>query len=215
MQRAELARWIGSDADLPLAPIPTDRELEHSPDALVAAVSGHAPLAPVVAQLDAAKTDVDLARAEKRPDWSAELTYAKRGPDFSNMVSLEFRVGLPLFPKSRQDPVIAEKLATVRAKEAERESEVRMHTAEVRAALAQWRFGRERLQNYSKDILPLARDRSRAAMASYSFGRGDLRMAVEALTEEINAQLEEVQLQGSVARAWVFLHLLHDSGNTP
>lgn len=215
MQRAELARWIGSDADLPLATIPVDRELEHSPDALVAAVSEHAPLAPIVAQLDAAKTDVDLARAEKRPDWSAELTYAKRGPDFSNMVSLEFRVGLPLFPKSRQDPLIAEKLATVRAKEAERESEVRMHTAEVREALAQWRFGRERLLNYRKDILPLARDRSRAAMASYSSGRGDLRMAVEALTEEINAQLEEVQLQGSVARAWVFLHLLHDSGATP
>jgi outer membrane protein TolC len=215
MQRAELARWIGSDADLPLAPIPADRELEHSPDALVAAVSEHAPLAPIVAQLDAAKTDVDLARAEKHPDWSAELTYAKRGPDFSNMVSLEFRVGLPLFPKGRQDPVIAEKLATVRARQAERESEVRMHTAEVRSALAQWRFGRERLQNYSKDILPLARDRSRAAMASYSSGRGDLRMAVQALSEEIDAQLEEVQLQGSVARAWVFLHLLHDSGATP
>jgi outer membrane protein TolC len=215
MQRAELARWIGSDADSPLAAIPVDRELEHSPDALVAAVSEHAPLAPVVAQLDAAKTEVDLARAAKRPDWSAELTYAKRGPDFSNMVSLEFRVGLPLFTKNRQDPMIAGKLATVRAREAERESEVRMHTAEVRSALAQWRFGRERLQNYAKEILPLAHDRSRAALASYSSGRGDLRMAVEALSEEINAQLEEVQLQGSVARAWVFLHLLHDSRNTP
>src|SRR5262249_49939700 len=153
MQRAELARWIGSDADVPLAPIPTDRELEHSPDALVAAVSEHAPLAPLVAQLDAAKTDVDLARAEKRPDWSAELTYARRGPDFSSMVSLELRVGLPLFASKRQDPMIAGKLAAVRAKEAERDAEVRMHTAEVRSALAQWRIGRERLQNYEKEIV--------------------------------------------------------------
>jgi outer membrane protein TolC len=215
MQRAELARWIGADADLPLAPIPTDRELEHSPDALVAAVSEHAPLAPIVAQLDAAKTDVELARAQKRPDWSAEISYAKRGPDFSDMVSLEFRVGLPLFPKYRQDPLIAEKRAAVRALQAERDSEVRMHTAEVRSALAQWRFGRARLQNYSREILPLARDRSRAAIASYSAGRGELGAAVDALTEEINAELEEVQLQGSVARAWVFLHLLHDPGATP
>jgi outer membrane protein TolC len=215
MQRAELARWIGPDADLPLASLPTDRELEHSPDALVAAIAEHAPLAPAVARVDAAKTDVDLARADKRPDWSAEISYAKRGPRFSDMVSLEFHVGLPLFSKNRQDPRIAGKLAAVRAQEAQRDSEVRMHTAEVRAALAQWRLGRERLQNYRKEILPLARDRSRAALASYSSGRGALRSTIEALGDEIDRQIEEVQLEGSVARAWVFLHLVHDSGTTP
>ena len=88
-----------------------------------------------------------------------------------------------------------------------------MHTAEVRSALAQWRFGRDRLQNYAKEVLPLAHDQSRAALASYSSGRGDLRTAVDALKEEINAQVEEVQLEGAVAKAWVFLHLLHDSGS--
>lgn len=215
MQRAELARWVGNDADLPLASIPVDRALEHSPDALVSAVAEHAPLAPLVARIDAAKTDVDLARAAKRPDWSAEFSYAKRGPDFSDMVSLEFRVDLPLFPKNRQNPKIAGKLATLRAEEAELDSEVRMHTAEVRAAAAQWRLGRERLQHYSKDILPFAHDRSRAALAAYASGRGDLRGAVDALTEEIDAQLDEAELRGSIARAWVFLHLLHDSGDTP
>jgi outer membrane protein, heavy metal efflux system len=215
MQCAELARWIGADADRPLAPIPTERELEHSTDSLVAAVADHAPLAPAVARLDAAKTDVALARAEKRPDWSAELTYARRGPDFSNMVSLEFRIGLPLFPKHRQDPLIAEKLATVRAQEAERDAEVRMHTAEIRAAISQWRLGRERLNHYAQELLPLAHDRSRAALASYGSGSGDLRSVTDALTEEINTQLESIQLQGAVARAWVFLHLLHDSGTQP
>ncbi len=45
---------------------------------------------------------------------------------------------------------------------------------------------RTRLQNYSKRHLCRSRDdRSRAAMASYGSGRGDLRMAVEALAEEI------------------------------
>jgi outer membrane protein TolC len=215
MRRAELARWIGADADLPPASLPTNRELEHSPETLVAGIAEHAPLAPVVARLDAAKTDVDLARADKRPDWSAEVSYAKRGPLFSDMVSLEFRVGLPLFSKNRQNPKIAEKLATVRAQEAERDSEVRMHTAEVRAALAQWRLGRERLRNYQTEILPLARDRSRAAQASYSSGRGELRSTIEAMTDELDRQLEEVQLEGSVTRAWVFLHLLHDTGGSP
>ena len=214
MKRAELARWIGVAADRPLAGIPTDLPLEHAMDSLVAGVPDHAPIAPLIAQIAAAHTDVELARAEKRPDWSTEITYAKRGPDFSNMVSLEFRIGLPLFPKHRQDPMIAEKLATVRAQEAMRDSEVRMHTAEVQSAFAEWRRGRERLQHYASDLVPLAHDRSRAALASYSSGRGELRSAIDALSEEINTQLSYVELQGSVARAWVFLHLLHDSGTS-
>lgn len=211
MKRAELARWIGDEATRPLAALPVDRAIEHSMDSLVAGVPEHAPLAPLAARLAAAQTDVELARAEKKPDWSTELSYAKRGAAFSDMVSLEFRIGLPLFSKHRQDPVIAGKLADVRAQEAEREVEVRMHTAEVQTAFTQWRRGRERAQQYKNELLPLARDRSRAATASYSAGRGDLRGAVDALTEEINTQLEYVELQAAVLRAWAFLHLLHDS----
>lgn len=212
MKRAELSRWIGAAADRPLAAIPTDLPLEHAMESLVAGVPDHPPLAPLIAQIAAAQTDVELARAEKRPDWSTELTFSKRGPDFSNMVSLEFRVGLPLWSKNRQDPKIAEKRASVRAQEAMRDSEVRMHTAEVRSAFAEWRRGRERLEHYGSDLVPLAHDRSRAAVASYGAGRGELRVAIDALNEEIDTQLNYVQLQGAVARAWVFLHLLHDSG---
>jgi cobalt-zinc-cadmium efflux system outer membrane protein len=214
MRRAELARWISTDAERPLAGIPTDRDPGHSPESLLATVSQHPPLAPVLAKIAEAQTDVALARAQKHSDWSAELSYAQRGPDFSNMVSLEFRIGLPLFAKNRQNPVIAEKLAVVRAREAERDAEVRMHTAEIRAEFAQWRQGRDRLKNYATELLPLARDRSRAAIASYGAGRGDLRLTIDALTQEINAQLEYVQLEGAVANAWAALYFLHDSGTS-
>jgi outer membrane protein, heavy metal efflux system len=212
MRRAELARWISTDAERPLAGIPTDRDLGHSPESLLATVPQHPPLAPVLAKIAEAQTDVALARAQKHSDWSAELSYAQRGPDFSNMVSLEFRIGLPLFAKNRQNPVIAQKLAVVRAQEAERDAEVRMHTAEIRAEFAQWRQGRDRLKNYATELLSLARDRSRAAIASYGAGRGDLRLTIDALTQEINTQLEYVQLEGAVANAWAALYFLHDSG---
>ena len=215
MQRAELTRWIGVDADRPPARIPTDAELNVTPEALIDSVPHHPPLAPVVARLAQAQTDVDLARADKRPDWSVEADYAQRGPAYSNMVSLEFHVSLPLFGEHRQNPVIAEKLARVRAQEAERDDQVRMHTAEIQGELIQWRLGRERLKHYLAELLPLARDRSRAAVASYSAGRSDLRGAVDALTQEIDTQLAYVQLEGQVARAWTYLHFLHDSGVSP
>jgi len=85
-------RWIGVDADRPPAGIPTDAELNVTPEALIDSVPHHPPLAPVVARLAQAQTDVDLARADKRPDWSVEADYAQRGPAYSNMVSLEFHV---------------------------------------------------------------------------------------------------------------------------
>ena len=131
------------------------------------------------------------------------------------MVSLEFRVGLPFFAAHRQNPVIAEKLAMVRAQEAERDAEIRMHTSEVRAALAGWRSGRERLEHYKTEILPLARDRTRAAMVSYGAGRGDLRDTIDALSVEIETELVYVELEGAVARTWAFLHFLHDAGASP
>ena len=215
VRRAELARWVGYAADRSLAPIPTEHKLGHPPESLLAAVPQHAPLAPLIAQLDAARTDVALARADKRPDWSAELSYQDRDSEFSDMVSLEFRVGLPFFAAHRQNPVIAEKLAMVRAQEAERDAEIRMHTAEVRAVLAEWRGGRERLERYTMELLPLASDRSHAAVTSYGAGRGDLRAAIDALSEEIDTQLEYVELEGAVARAWTFLYFLHDSGASP
>jgi hypothetical protein len=206
---------VGDAAERSLAPIPTDLDVGHSTEALVAGVTQHAPLAPLLAHLAEAQTEVALARAEKRPDWSAELSYQKRGSEFSDMVSLEFRVGLPLFSTHRQNPVIAEKLALVRAQEAERDAEIRMHTAEVRAAVAEWKHSRARLDHYTSELLPLSHERARAALAGYSAARTDLHSAIEALSEEIDTELEYVELEGSVARVWTFLHFLHDSGASP
>jgi cobalt-zinc-cadmium efflux system outer membrane protein len=214
MQRAELARWIGDEAARDPADLPVDRELGAAPQALIDNVANHAPLAPLAAGLEVARADVELAKAERRPDWSAELSYAKRGPDYSDMVSLEFRIGLPLFAGHRQNPVIAARLADVRAEEASQQAEVRMHRAEIESTLAQWQSGRVRLRNFNTQLLPLARDRANAVLASYRAGRGELRPAIEALQDEIDLQLEYVELEGVVARAWVFLHLLHTGASS-
>jgi cobalt-zinc-cadmium efflux system outer membrane protein len=215
MRRAELARWLGDEASQPLGGLPWKRELAMAPEILIQEVASHPPLAPLAARVEAARTAVDLARAEKHSDWTAELSYAKRGPDYSDMVSLEFRVGLPLFAKYRQNPAIAAKLADVRATEAELDAGMRMHRAEIEAMVAVWRSGRARRQNFESTLLPLARDRSRAILTAYGSGRGEQRAVLEALRDEVDVQREYVALEGEVTRAWAFLHLLHSSGATP
>lgn len=214
MYRAELTRWVGDVAMLELGELPWKRELV-APDLLVQEVALHPPLGPIAAKIEAAKTEVELARAERRSDWSAELSYAKRGPDYSDMVSLEFRVGLPLFAKNRQNPAIAAKLASVRVSEAEQEAALRMHRAEIESMIAMWRAGRKRLEHFESTLLPLGRDRSRAVLSAYGTGRGDLRAALDALRDEVDVQREYVALESDVTRAWVFLHLLHATGATP
>jgi outer membrane protein TolC len=212
--RAELSRWVKNGAAGNLAEIPWRRELDVTPAALAENMATHAPLAPIAARVEAARTAVDLSRAERRSDWSTALTYARRGPGYSDMVSLEFRIGLPLFAKNRQYPAIAAKLASVRAAEAEEESALRMHRAEIEGMAATWGFGRSRLKHFDATLLPLAKDRTRAAISSYGAGRGELRAVLEALRDEVALQRQYVDLEGEVTRAWVFLHLLH-SGGTP
>lgn len=205
---AELARWLGSDATLPLAQMPSFDDLPTPPAALLAAVHEHGSLLPFESQIEAARLAVDLAKAGRRPDWSAELVFAKRGPEFSDMVSLQFSVGLPLFTKYRQDPVISAKHAELRRLEAERETELRMHTAEVQQMLTEWEQLGAQLGQYESELLPLSRERSRAALASYRAGRSDLRMALDAYAQEIEFVIEHAQLVNERGRAWAFLRYL-------
>ena len=204
----ELARWIDTDAMRPLAPMPSLSVLPTARAALLATVHEHGSLLALQSQIDAARLSVDLAKAQRSPDWSAELAFAKRGPDFSDMVSLEFRVGLPLFTKNRQDPQISAKHAQLRRIEADREAELRMHTAEIQQMLTEWEQLGMQVEQYERDLLPLAHERSRAALASYGSGRGDLRMALEAYQQEIDFVIERAELVNERGRAWAYLRYL-------
>jgi outer membrane protein, heavy metal efflux system len=203
-----LARWIEADAERPLAPMPALDQLPTPPEALLASVREHESLLTFESQIAAARVDVDLAKAQRRPDWSAELAFAKRGPEFSDMVSLEFRVGLPLFTKHRQDPVVSARHAELRQLEAEREAELRMHVAEIRQMLVEWEQLGEQTRQYEQELLPLARERSRAALASYRAGRGELRPALDAYEQEIGFILEHAQLVNERGRTWAYLRYL-------
>lgn len=204
----ELARWIDVDANRPLLSMPSLDELPTAPAALLADVHDHSELLPFQSQIEAARIEVDLARAQRRPDFSAELAFAKRGPDFSDMVSIEFRVGLPLFTRYRQNPTIAAKHAELRRIEAEREAALRMHASELQQMLTEWQSLGDQIKQYEQELLPLARERSRASLASYRAGRSDLRLALEAYRQEIDFVIEHAELQNERGRAWAYLRYL-------
>lgn len=206
--RAELARWIGDTAGQVLATASSLKELPAHREQLLASLHRHGALITFDAQRALAQSEIELARAQKRPDWSAELSYAKRGDAFSDMVSLQFRVGLPLFSRYRQDPMIRAKRAELTQLEAEREAELRLHAAEITRELAAWDAARQRIELYERERLPLARERSQAALAGFQSGSVEFLSVLESQVTEIELQRDYAELLKALGQAWAFLKYL-------
>jgi len=181
-------RWVGRDAALAPGELPWRRELEEAIDSS-SDVSAHAPLAPAESEVSLARTQVCAGARRERPDWSAELSFADRGPGYSDMVSLQFRVGLPLFTRHRQNPLIAARLADARAQEANLESALRMHRAEIDAALAAWRHGSCTTFTLRVGVVAAGRGSLPVLSAGYGSGGGSLRVMLDALGERADLEV--------------------------
>ena len=205
---SELARWTGSEVMAPPAPIPSMDELPAQVEQLRASVHQHVTLRPLDAQVEVAEAKLELARAARRPAWSTEISYAKRGPDYSDMASLQFTVDLPLFARNRQNPVIDARGADVRRAQAERDGELRMHQAEFEQILVSWETTGEQLRFIDAERLPLARERTRAAVAAYRGSQGDIGAAIDSFEDEVDLLMERANLQAERGMAWSYLRYL-------
>ena len=203
-----LSRWIGSDASQPLAPRPTLVLPAWAQGSFEPHLSGH-PLVAAAAQQEAlADSDAALARAAKSADWSVELMFSQRGPAYSNMVSINLSVPLQWDQRQRQDRELAARLASGMQARARREDAQRAHEAEVGAMLQEWRSHEQRLTHYERALLPLAEQRSGAALAAYRAGTAALPLVLEARRSEIDLRMERLRIEAERARLWAQLNYL-------
>ena len=176
------------------------------------ALERHPEIALLGRQVAVAESEVQLARANKRSDWSVELAYQERGPAFSNMISVGVSIPLQWDQKNRQDRELGAKLALAERAKALREDMLRAHTAEVRTMLNEWENGHERLARYERELIPLAKDRTQAALAAYRGGKADLNAVLAARRNEIEVRTQTVQLEMETARLWAQLNFLVPDG---
>lgn len=203
-----LARWTGVAADEAAGAAPGLDAVRLNEAALDQDIVHHPELAVLAKQEAAAQADADAARADKRPDLSVELSYSQRGPAYANMVSVGISVPLQWDQRNRQDRELGARLAVVEQLRAQREERARMHVAEVRTQLQLWRSDRERLVRYDNELLPLAADRTRAALAAYRGGTASLSSVLDARRGEIEIRMERLRLQMGVGRLWAQLNYL-------
>lgn len=206
--RTRLARWVGADADQPLAPPPTLAMPRLAAANLETQIEHHPQIALMVKQEAVARAEADIARSNKRADWSVELTYSQRSSAYSNMVSLNVSIPLQWDQKNRQDRELSSRLALAEQLRAQREEAAREHIAETRSWLQQWMSNRERLDQYDAALIPLAAERTRAAIAAYRGGTGSLASVLEARRVEIDTRMERLRVEMETAALWAQLEYL-------
>ena len=206
--RAQLAAYVREGAGGTLGAAPDTTRLPQSREQLIHDLHTHPELASYEERVRLAQSEVNLERTTKTPDWSVEVLYGQRSPNFSNMVSLMFSIDLPLAAAQRQDRDIAARLAEVEQAQAVMEEASRMHQAELQASLADWDAAVARLARYEAQALPLARERTDATLTAYRNGTGTLPAVIEARRAETETRLSQIGAEAERARAWAQLAYL-------
>lgn len=207
--RLALARWIGdADAEAPLADRPAIDVLVPELGSLEEHLIHHPEIAALSRQAEIAQTEAKLAQAERKPDWSGELMYARRGDAYGDMISVGVSIPLQWNRRNRQDREVAARLALAEQARAQREDLLRMHLAEVRTMIEEWKDGRERGARYERELIPLAADRVEAVVAAYRGGKASLADVLAARREALETRLRALQVEAETARAWARLSFL-------
>ncbi|MDA8259003.1 MAG: TolC family protein [Betaproteobacteria bacterium] len=191
---AALKRWIGAAAEEPLQGHPPDWPISH--DMLAHGLHRHPELTEFDSKERMLDAEIGEAQAEKTPDWALELGYQQRGPQFSDMISLQVSFDLPIFPGSRQDPKIAAKRAERAGLDAEREATLREHAAMLESDLAEHQRLANAVKRQHEVLLPLADEKVTLAMAAWRGGKGSLAEVIAARRERVGAELKVIELEG-------------------
>lgn len=210
--RLMLERWVGTHASRPLAGQPAWQTSAVANMMSVEDLKRHPQLAVLAAQQEAAQTDARTAQANTRSDWTVEAAYQQRGPAFSNMLSIGVSIPLQLDQKNRQYREVGARLALVDEAKANYEEGSRAYQAQVSTLINDWQNGKERVARYAAQLLPIAGQRTQAALTAYRIGKSDLASALTARRDEVDTRIQALNLELDTARLWAQLNYLAPSG---
>lgn len=209
--RAQLGRWIGDAAALPIptalpalpAP-PTDFDPALHPEWLASA-----------AMFDAARLDVDMARQEYKPAWMLDLSYGFRrsmpdGAERSNMVTAMVTLDVPVFRAKRQDRRLAEKQALESGARFETEDKRRELEAMYAGVRAEYEALAARAKIFEEQLLPAIRREAHVTVAGFARDQAEYRDAQMKATE---AEQEYTRVRVDLAKTQA--ELLYLTGDAP
>jgi outer membrane protein TolC len=201
---AQLKRWIGEAANQPVrgsAPAwPINREtLSHG-------LHRHPELDLFEPKTQVLNAEVAEAKADKIPDWALQLAYQRRGAAYSDMVSLQVSVDLPVFSDTRQQPKLEAKLYERSALLSQRSAVLQEHTAMLESALAEYQRLSKAVQRAREVLIPLAEEKVALTLAAWRSNQSDLSSVITARKERIDAELRAIALEAEQQQMAAKLH---------
>lgn len=197
--RAELARWIGDAAHRPLPDaipalaLPSTVSDHHGPE-------DHPHLLVAQAREQVAQRQIDVARAERRPNLSWSLMYGYR-PEFGDLVSVQVTIPLQINRGQLQNRRIAEAEARADAARLRAEDVRRELSGAYDAALADYQSAGAQLAILRDQAIPALEASFEAAEARYAGGQGSLEMPLTIVRRYVEVNIQSVEQQGRRARA--------------
>ncbi|UTY60899.1 TolC family protein [Massilia sp. erpn] len=194
-----LARWIGSAASMPLAPAPRPAQPEALPST-AQNLESHPQLQRQRTEIALADTEAQRAQANRKSNWTWEVTFQQRGPGYPNMASFGVSVPLQWDRRQRQDRELAAQLARAAQARAEHEELLHVRSAETQQIADEWRTLHARHERYVQELLPLSAQRVQALLAAYSGGKATLAELLAAQRDALDMRLQALQLEADSAR---------------
>ena len=218
-QRAALGKWIGDAAQLPVnSDFPALPDLPGK-DALLASLPEHPEIRVETARLQAENQNINIAREQYKPGWSAGVEYRKRfgddpaGDSRSDMMAAMVTVDLPLFTANRQDRRLAASVQEASAVELNRDDRMRELQQQLNSDHANWQRLGERASLYQSRLLHEAAANAQASLNAYQSGVTEFTTLMRARIADLEVRLNELRIR--VDRAKAQANLLYFAGATP
>lgn len=196
--RAELARWIGSAASLPLPD--TIPQIDPPAASVGGPLPAHPELLVVQAEQQAALSGVEVARAERKGDISWEVTLGLR-PKYGQMLGAQVTIPLQHTRRSRQDRLVAEAQARAAAAGLRLEDTRRDLQGRYGVAAADYQGAEAELTRINRDAIPSLESAFKAAEARYAGGGGTLELPFAIVRQYVEATIQAVDIRARRARA--------------
>lgn len=195
--RAELARWIGPAASLP---VPDSIPNIEPPAAAGTSLTAHPELLVAQAEQEAALRGIDVARQERKPDFSWQVSLGLR-PEFGHMLSAQVSIPLQLNRRNRQDRLIAEAQARADAAGLRLEDRRRDLQRQYSVAAADYQGAEAELARVDREAIPSLEGAFKTAEARYSGGGGTLEQPLAIVRRYLEVTVQSIETRAKRARA--------------
>jgi outer membrane protein TolC len=199
--RAELAKWIGSEAAARALPSVLP-ELPRPPPVqqLLSALVDHPRIKAAEAIMDARKADVELARQQFKPSWTLGAQYGLRGDEINGQDTPDFlsvivSLSAPLFTERRQDKRLSASQLKFAAARLQRDDALRELRRMLEADYSAWQRLNERVALYDQAILSRADQTLEAALGAYQSDVTDFSTLMRAQSTELETRLKALRVR--------------------